>query len=71
MKPEELSAEQKTELTDKQLEAASGGTSGDSPIAFTCPKCGSTNVATVNYGDYLSVTCKDCGYEWYVPFYPN
>ena len=70
MKPEELSAEQKTELTDKQIEAASGGTGESGPAngRFTCPKCESTNVWYHDWGGYVQFDCRNCGYEWEIPY---
>ena len=71
MKPEELTAGQKTELKEEQIITASGGTGESSPtnLEFTCPKCGSTNVWYHDWGGYVECSCNNCGYEWIIPYY--
>ena len=71
MKPEELSAEQKTELTDEQIEAASGGADGSSPANeyMECPSCGSTDTCSEYLGDgFYECYCRKCGYKWEYPY---
>ena len=70
MKPEELTAEQKTELTDEQIKAASGGTGGSSlkDEKYTCPKCGSTNLWYHDFGGFVQFDGRNCGYEWEIPY---
>ena len=71
MKPEELSAEQKTELTDKQIEAASGGADGSSPANeyMECASCGSTDTCSEYLGGgFYECYCRKCGYKWEYPY---
>ena len=71
MKPEELTAEQEEiKLTDKQIEAASGGTGGSSPAnEISCPSCGSTDVSFAPLGEgFYECRCNKCGYEWEYPY---
>jgi hypothetical protein len=70
MKPEELTVEQKTELTDEQIKAASGGTGGSSPAnELSCPSCGSTNIGFLPLGEgFYECRCNNCGYEWEYPY---
>ena len=68
MEPEDLTAEQKTELTDEQIKAASGGTGGSSP-ALSCPSCGSTDIGFLPLGEgFYECRCNNCGYEWEYPY---
>ena len=38
------------------------------PMAKRCPKCGSTNLWYHDWGGYVQFDCRNCGYEWEIPY---
>ena len=55
--------EEGIELTDEQLEAASGGSACE---GVKCPKCGSEDTTDIDENFYCNpiYKCNSCGYQW-------